>query len=206
MPPRALLITILVNMWGIQACPAAEIFNLNSDNTTVGFSVSYLVLTNVTGHFKDYDGSFVIDNQHPENSRADLIIKTASVDTGDTDRNIEIRGKSLFDVKNYPTMTFHSRSIEMFSDVVGQIKGDLTLLGITKPVILDFTKIQNVAIAKSNSVADGFNIIGTIKRSDFGMNAFDWAIGNTVTLYACYNIAVCNSDTAKKIKAGFQYD
>lgn len=203
---HALLVVILVNMGGMQACLAAEIYNLDKNNTVVGFSVSYLVLRKISGHFDDYDGSFVIDNQHPENSRADIIIKTVSVNTGDAARNDEIRGKSLFDVRNYPTMTFHSRSIEMISDNVGRIRGELTLLGITKPVILDFVKMHNASFTKNERLAVGFNVTGTINRSDFGMKAFDWAIGNTVTLHVCYNMDVCRSDSAQRVKTGIQYD
>ncbi len=174
---------------GGQASADAEKFNLDKDHTSVGFQVSYMILARVSGQFDDFEGSFVIDHDHPDKSRADIKIQTASVDTGLDWRDEDIRGPGLFNAALHPTMVFHSRSIEMGPDNTGHITGDLTLLGITKPVSLDLT----MGPGEDENLPDGFRVTGHIKRSDFGMNAFIRPIGNVVTLLVCYNMAQCDA-------------
>ena len=179
---------------GAYASGVAEKFSLDKDHTTVGFNVSYLVLARVTGHFDDFKGAFVIDDEHPENSRADIVIQTASVKTGIKAWDADIRGPGLFNAALHPTMVFHSNSVQMGPDNTGQIAGNLTLLGITKPVILDLVKMPGA----DKSLIGGYKVTGKIKRSDFGMNAFIQPIGNVVTLLVCYNVEQCTSEEARQ--------
>lgn len=187
-----ILVVAFIIAGGADASSAVEKFNLDKDHTTVGFNVSYLVLARMSGRFDDFNGSFIIDREHPENSRADIIIQTASVNTGIKARDADIRGPGLFNADRYPTMVFHSDAIQMRLDNTGQITGDLTLLGITKPVRLNFTKVPG----EDKNLTNGYIVTGQIKRSDFGMNAFIRPIGNIVTLLVCYNMAECDSDDA----------
>jgi len=180
-----LFLATLSILGSAQSCLAAETFILNHDHTTIGFNVSYLLVSRVRGQFDDFKGSFIIDHEHPENNRADIIIKTASVDTGLDWRDEEIRGPNLFNADHYPIMVFHSDIIEVKPDNTGHIKGDLTLLGITKPVTLALIK---------GVKEDSFKVTGQIKRSDFGMGTFFKPIGNVVTLLICYNMADCGGN------------
>jgi polyisoprenoid-binding protein YceI len=183
----AILIAFLLIASGAHASDGAEKFSLNKEHTTVGFSVRYLLLARVSGQFNDFKGAFVIDPAHPDNNRADIIIQTASVNTGIKTRDANIRGAGLFNADLYPTMVFHSNAIEMRDSNTGQIKGDLTLLGITKPVKLDLVKTQGA----NPNLSNGYKVTGKIKRSDFGMNAYIQPISNTVTLLVCYNMQTC---------------
>jgi len=187
---NVLFIAALIVFGGAQISGAAEKISLNKNQTSVGFHVSYLIFARLNGHFDNFEGSFVIDGQAPENNRADITIQTASVDTDNKSRDANIRGPALFNAERYPTMVFHSRKIEMKTDNTGRVIGDLTLLGITKPVTLDFVKQAGV----DHNLADGFKVTGKIKRSDFGMNAYIKPIGNTVMLLVCYNIAQSQCD------------
>ena len=182
-----ILLAVVILAGGTNAYGGAEKFDLDKDHTYVGFNVSYLILARVSGRFDDFKGSFIIDRENPENSRADIIIQTTSVDTGVESRDSDIRGPGLFNADHYPTMVFHSNKIEIGPDNTGQITGDLTLLGITKPVRLDIVKVSG----ENKSLTNGYRVIGQIKRSDFGMNAFIRPIGNVVTLLVCYNMATC---------------
>lgn len=198
----AVLIAALMIISGVQTARAAEEFSLDKDRTTIGFNVSYLLLARVSGRFDDFKGSFIIDREHPEKSRADIIIQTASVNTGFKTWDADIRGPGLFNVALHPTMVFHSDKIELRADNTGQITGDLTLLGITKPVALDLVK----GAGADKGFANGFKVTGEIKRSDFGMNAFIQPIGNVVTLLVCYNIADCREDDPYKNKGPARYN
>lgn len=198
----ALLISMLLLTSGAYASGAAEKFDLDKDRTTVGFNVRYLIVARVTGRFDDFKGSFIIDREKPENSRADIIIQTASVNTGLAARDVDIRGPGLFNAERYPTMVFHSNTIEMTSDNTGQMTGDLTLLAITKPVTLMLVKMPG----KDKSLTNGYKVTGQIKRSDFGMNAFIRPIGNVVTLLVCYNIEDCTSEEIKQAKRKDRYN
>jgi polyisoprenoid-binding protein YceI len=189
-----LFITALIAAGGASAAGAYEKFSLDKDHTYVGFNVSYLVLAHVSGQFDDFKGSFVIDRDHPENSRANIVIQTASIDTGVKARDADIRGPGLFNAEQFPTMTFHSNKIEMGTDNTGRMTGDLTLLGITKPVTLDLVKMPG----ENKSLTNGYKVTGQIKRSDFGMNAFIRPIGNIVTLLVCYNMEGCDSPEAQR--------
>lgn len=126
-----LLLATLFIVGSAQSCLAAETFILDHDHTTIGFNVSYLLVSNVSGQFDDFKGSFIIDRENHENSRADIIIQTASVDTGIKARHADIRGPGLFNAALYPTMVFHSSAMLVGPDNTGQITGDLTLLGMT---------------------------------------------------------------------------
>lgn len=181
---------------GAYASSVAEKFSLDKDHTTVGFNVNYLLLARVSGRFDDFKGSFIIDRENPENSHADIVIQTASVDTGIKARDADIRGPGLFNADRYPTMVFHSDKIEMITDNTGRMTGDLTLLGITKPVTLDLVKMPG----QDKSLINGYKVTGQIKRSDYGMNAFIRPIGNVVTLLVCYNMEECTSEKAQPAK------
>jgi polyisoprenoid-binding protein YceI len=188
-----------------EATAASEKFILEKKHTYIGFDISYLVIARVSGHFDDFQGSFIINREYPEKNRADIIIKTGSVNTGIKTRDQDIRGPGLFDADRYPTMAFHSKKVELGSNNTGTMIGDLTLLGITKPVTLNLVKISDSEFQKSGkekSFNGGFKVTGKIKRSDFGMNTYIRPIGNTVTLYVCYNMLKCGDEDTnqKKIK------
>lgn len=174
---------------------AQERFALDRSQTYIGFDVSYFLLIRIKGQFNDFEGIFVIDREHPENNRADIVIKTASIDTGVESRNRDIRGPALFDADKYPEMIFHSDKIEIGPDNTGTITGDLTLRGVTKPVALDIIRVPDVRArgsGENNAFSDGFMVTGKIKRSDFGMNDYIVPIGDVVTLFVCYKLDKCN--------------
>lgn len=184
-------------------------FILNKDDTYVGFDIGYLVLGRVNGHFDDFQGSFIIDREHPKNNRADIIIKTASVNTGIETRDEDIRGPDLFNTNRYPTMAFHSRKIEMLSDNTAAMTGNLTLLGVTKSVAMNLIRIPGPGfqkVAKNKNSGESFKVTGKIKRSDFGMTAYEGPIGNIVTLYICYNMLECGNEHMNQYKTNYKYN
>lgn len=199
------IFTVVFVVIATGAMAAPEKFSLDRENTYVGFDVSYLVLARVSGRFDDFQGSFVINREHPEKSRADIIIKTGSVNTGIKTRDEDIRGPGLFNAHRHPTMVFHSNNIELGPDDTGVMTGDLTLLGITRPVTMDIVRVPDPAFqgeGREESFSGGFRVTGKIRRSDFGMNAYIKPIGNIVTLHVCYGMIKCGGEgtNQKKIK------
>jgi polyisoprenoid-binding protein YceI len=156
-------------------------FALQNTTTYIGFDVRYLGIRHVNGQFHDFHGSFSNDATHPEYNHADIIINTKSIDTGSKYRDRDLKGSSFFDVDQYPTMIFYSKNIKWDSGYSGTITGNLTLLGVTKPLKMHIQKI------KTDSDGDAFIVTGQIKRTDFGMNALRGIIGNNVFLTINYN-------------------
>lgn len=187
--------TFVLFFAGSVAWAAPVKFSLNKNNTYVGFEVSYMLLMRVTGHFNDFEGTLIIDRERPKNGHVDLVVKTPSVDAGNKSRNKDIRGPTLFNTDQYPEMVYHSDKIEIRQDNKGLITGYLTLLGVTKPVTMDLIRISDPESQETdhdNDFSDGFMATGKIKRSDFGMNEPSGAIGNVITLFACYKLEQCN--------------
>lgn len=204
-----LAVTFVTFATGGTAQAAQEKFSLDKNLTYVGFEVRYFLLIPITGRFNDFEGNFVIDREHPENNRADIVIKTTSIDTGKESRNEAIRGPALFDADKYPEMTFHSDKIEINPDNTGVITGALTLRGVTRPVTLELIRIPDVETQKTgkdNAFSDGFMVTGKIKRSDFGMNEYIVPIGNVVSLFVCYKLEKCDSTYMRRKETKYQYN
>jgi len=191
---RALFIAAFMTLGFAHVCLAAEKFTLDKADTIIRFNVSYFILTRVSGHFNDFTGSFVIDRDDLKNSSVDMVIQTDSVDTGFAARDSEIRGPGLFNAVLYPEMRFHSHIFEIRpEDNAGHIIGELSLHGVTKPMVLDLHQVAG----KHNSDTVGFVVTGQIKRSDFGMDGFKVPVGDIVTLLVCYNVQDCKAPDTK---------
>ena len=93
-----------------------------------------------------------------------------------------MRGADFFDVANHPGITFVSSSYEETSENAGTLNGDLTVMGVTKPVTLDVT-INSAAMNRMvRKEMIGFSAVGVIKRSDFGLTAYDKFVSDELTL------------------------
>jgi len=108
-------------------------------------------------------------------------MSTDSVETGFAARDKALQGPMFFNVAQFPTMTFKSTSIEMTSAKTANIRGDFTLLGVTKPLILKTTfNRQAQDTTGTNVYKAGFTATKTIKRSEFGMKAYVPYVGDEV--------------------------
>ena len=159
----------------------ADTFSLDPAHTQTVFEVSHLGYSTITGNFHDLKGSVVLDQEKPNNSRVEVVIGTATVDTGLAARDNDLRSKNFFNVAEFPTMTFKSTSVRRTGPKTADVRGDLTLLGVTRPEVL---KIILNRIApdqlRNNATVAGFTGTTTIKRSDFGMKAYVPYIGDDV--------------------------
>jgi len=138
-------------------------------HTEVGFSVRHMMVSNVRGRFLKFGAAIVIA-ENPVDSMVTATIDMASVDTGNEQRDNDLRSAGFFDVATYPTMTFRSSGIRPISDEDEKflLDGDLTIRGITQSVTLE-VQIGGFGPDPFGGTRVGFSATGEIKRSDFGM-------------------------------------
>lgn len=165
------------------AVPAsAEKFILDKPHTQIIFKVNHMGFSHSYGKFTDYKGEINFDETDPAKSNADVTIQTASLDLDDDKWNEHMKSKDFFDVEQFPTMTFESTGIEKTGDKTANITGDLTLLGVTKPVTLAVQQNNMGKHPMKNVSATGFSASGKIKRSDFGMKGGIPMVGDEVDI------------------------
>ncbi|MGY0791407.1 YceI family protein [Azospirillum argentinense] len=151
----------------VQAAPVA--YKLDPAHTAVVFIVDHLGFSKAVGSFNTVAGELAFDKDAADKSSLSVTIDTASVDTNHAKRDEHLKSPDFFNAKEFPKLTFKSTKIEKTGDKTGKLHGDLTLLGVTKPVILDVTFNKDGVSPASKQETVGFSARGTIKRSDFGM-------------------------------------
>lgn len=102
----------------------------------VNFKISHLGYSWLWGTFKDFDGSFSFDADKPEASKVKVTLKTTSVDTNHAERDKHLRSDDFLNVDQHPTATFESTSVKSTGDGTADITGNLTLNGVTRPVVI----------------------------------------------------------------------
>ena len=138
-------------------------------HSQLGFTVTHLGIADVSGTFNDFD--VTVKSSKPDFSDAvfELTAKTASIDTRVEARNNHLKSADFFNVEKYSTMNFKSTSIVAAGKDQYKLTGDLTLNGVTKPVTMDLLYLGTVENPMSKKQTAGFQITGTIKRSDFNV-------------------------------------
>ncbi len=119
-----------------QAMAADYAIDKQGQHAFVNFKISHLGYSWLYGTFKDFDGSFSFDEKNPEASKVDVTLKTESVDTNHAERDKHIRSADFLNVSKNPTATFKSTSVKSTGQGAADITGDLTLNGVTKPVVI----------------------------------------------------------------------
>ena len=115
--------------------PVAGVYEIDGAHTSVEFVARHLMITKVRGRFSDVRGRITIAEE-PEDSHVEADIGTASLSTGNDDRDTHLRSGDFFDVERYPTITFRSTSVRAVSDGTWEVVGDLTVRDTTRPVTL----------------------------------------------------------------------
>ena len=121
---------------GGQAFAADYAIDKQGQHAFVNFKISHLGYSWLWGTFKDFDGSFSFDAAKPEQSKVNVTLKTASVDTNHAERDKHLRSDDFLNVAKHPTATFESTSVKSTGEGTADITGNLTLNGVTKPVVI----------------------------------------------------------------------
>ena len=146
---------------------AAETYNIDKAHSQVLFTVKHLV-SRVTGKFEDFEGKVLIDRAKPENSTAEFSIKTTSVNTSTQRRDDHLRSPDFFDVAKFPEITFKSTKVVAKSKEAFEMDGELSMHGISKPVVLAVTFLGDIKDPQGNERA-GFEATTVLNRKDYGI-------------------------------------
>jgi polyisoprenoid-binding protein YceI len=147
---------------------AAE-YAIDPAHSQVLFKIKHLGISTVTGSFEKLSGQFSFDPQDLKSSRALATIEAASINTGVEQRDAHLRSPDYFDVEKFPQIAFASKEIIPTDASTFQVLGDLTLRGVTRPVVLE-AKLGGILDADpwGNARAD-FKASATLNRKDFGL-------------------------------------
>jgi polyisoprenoid-binding protein YceI len=159
---------------------AADVYNLDTGATRVGFDIERFGRRWVSAHFRNFAGDFVVDREGSA-SRVDVTVQTESIDCSDSHWNPHLRSPEWLDVRQYPQMTYHSRHIEFEGDDRAVASGELTLHGITHPVVLKVSGLSCSTQAPRDRVCS-FVAEARVKRSDYGLPHGFWTGGDQVDI------------------------
>lgn len=148
--------------------PAAGTYAIDESHTHVGFAVRHMAVSKVRGQFAKVDGTLVV-GEDPVQSSVQVTIDTNSVDTRDATRDNHVRTADFLDVENHPTITFTSTAVRPVDAGSWKVDGDLTIRGVTKPVVLD-VNLEGVVQDPYGNHRVGFSATTEINRDDFGVS------------------------------------
>ena len=138
---------------------------------TVHFSIDHGGMSLTRGTFREMTGELIFDENNPEASQISVQIESASFDTGHHFRDHTTRGPWFLDSQQYRYITFKSTQVTKTGEKTGKVTGDLTMLGVTKPVTLD-VKFNKKAKRPSGEDYIGFSATASLNRLDWGMTKF----------------------------------
>jgi polyisoprenoid-binding protein YceI len=170
------------------AAHASDSYTLDPYHTYPTFSIDHLGVSTMYGRFNKTSGKLTLDRAAKTGS-IDLSVDTASVDTGDGDkgtrprsRDEHLRSADFFNAAEFPKMTYKSTSVKFNGDTPAAVDGQLTLLGVTKPLTLTVERFKCNPAPTGGKERCGGNATGKIKRSDFGMKTGIPQIGDEIAL------------------------
>jgi polyisoprenoid-binding protein YceI len=127
--------TVSTRSTDTSVAPDPGTYKIDASHSMAEFVGRHLMVTKVRGRFTDFDGEIVV-GETPEDSAVNVTIQAASIDSGEQRRDDHLRGADFLDVEQFPTLEFHSRKVEQSKGGV-RVEGDLTIKGVTRPVVLD---------------------------------------------------------------------
>jgi polyisoprenoid-binding protein YceI len=158
----------LIMSFSLSAFVQAAEWKFDKAHTNVGFSITHLVISDVTGRFKEFDGTFSSSAGDFSDSQVSITIKTASIDTDNEKRDNHLRSADFFDAEKNPEITFKSSLFEKTADNKFKVSGKLTMNGVTKDVELDATLTGVITDPWGGSRA-GFKAKTTLDRYDYNL-------------------------------------
>jgi len=144
-------------------------WTIDPAHSRLGFVARHAMVTKVRGSFKEFTGTAVLDAQNVGDSKVDVTIEVASVDTGQEQRDGHLRTNDFFDASTYPQIHFATTAVEALDDDNFRVTGDLTIKGITNPVSVDF-EFTGLATDPYGNQRAGFEGRTVINRKDWGVN------------------------------------
>jgi polyisoprenoid-binding protein YceI len=161
-------IAVVFSLLLLPSFAAAQVqkFAIDPAHSVMGFKIRHLV-SKVTGRFDQFEGEIQIDPKAPQTMVLAGKIMATSIDTNQPDRDKHLRSPDFFDVEKFPDITFKSTKVEKSGDAY-QVTGDLTMHGVTKPIVLQVS-VLGFGPGPRGGLTAGFEATGKINRKDFGV-------------------------------------
>jgi polyisoprenoid-binding protein YceI len=159
----AMALAAAVSVVGAEPAP----YKIDVTHSEVGFRVRHF-FSKTPGRFNDYAGTVMFDDKNLANSSVDVTIQTASIYTNNEKRDGHLKSDDFFAAEKFPTLTFKSTKIEPGEGNKFKLHGDLTMRGVTKPVVLDAELVGMGNVGQAGTRA-GFAASTTVNRKDYGI-------------------------------------
>ncbi len=143
-------------------------WSIDPTHSEIIFKAKHLVISSVSGRFNEFDGGAETEGDDFENAHAEFSAKINSISTGNPDRDNHLKSDDFFNAEKYPEIKFKSTSIKKISDEQYEMKGDLTIRDVTKPIALEVLYGGIVDDPYGNTKA-GFEISGKVNRKEYGL-------------------------------------
>jgi polyisoprenoid-binding protein YceI len=148
--------------------PDTSVWTVDKSHAKLGFTITHLMVSDIEGSFKSFDAKVNASKDDFSDATVELTADVNSVNTDDDKRDAHIKGPDFFDAAKYPSLTFKSTSFKKIAENKYKVTGDLTLHGVTKPVVLDAVA-RTGTNPMSKKTITGFKISGSLKRTDYGV-------------------------------------
>lgn len=165
---RITLVALALATAASVAVAAPVTYMVDRPHSEMGFDVRHF-FSKVHGRFGDFQGTIVFDDSDPSKISVEGTATTASISTDNDRRDNHLRSADFFDAEKFPTLTFKSTGVTASGKNKFKVAGDLTLRGVTKPVVFD-AEFLGAGETAPGSVKAGFTATTTINRKDFGIN------------------------------------
>lgn len=165
---RIFAVFTLAALAAFDAASAAPLtYTIDKSHSDVAFQIRHY-LSQVHGHFSEFSGSIVKDDENPANATVVFEIQTSSIDTGNEKRDNDLRSADFFDAATYPAIKFVSNRVEKQPDGSFRVAGNLTLHGVTRAITLP-VKFAGEMNDGRGSFHSGFSTSITLNRKEFGI-------------------------------------
>lgn len=171
----------------------AQSWTLDKAHSNLGFTITHLIVQDVDGTFNDVSINLTSSKDDFSDAKVEMTANVASINTSDEKRDKHLKEPDFFEVDKYPTLNFKSSSFKKVGENSYEMKGDLTMHGVTKPIVLNVALKGKGMDPYAKKPMAGFKIQGKLKRTDFniGKGTPSAIVGDEVEIKA--NIAVWKS-------------
>jgi polyisoprenoid-binding protein YceI len=174
-----LAFTLVLPLGGLLHAQTAGVYKIDPDHSAILVKVQHMGAGYVWGRFNSLSGNVTLAADDPARSSISIEINADSIDTRQEKRDQHLRSPDFFNVKEFPTITYKSTSVSKMDDKTYQVTGDITLHGVTRPLITQ-VKFTGSGKGMQGEERAGAETSFTLKRSEFGITFMPGAVGDDV--------------------------
>lgn len=165
---KKLVLSIIAAATMVAGANAQNKWSVDASHSSVNFNITHMMVSDVDGNFKKFSGDVTAKDDSFQDAMINFTVDVASVNTNDDDRDKHLKSDDFFSADKFPNMTFKGSSFKKVSGNKYQLKGNLTIKDITKPVVFDVT-FGGIAKDPWGNTKAGFKSSTIIKRSDYNL-------------------------------------